>query len=151
MIPRKGLASDEVYRQLTKPNASTSHWTPMSAIVTLVMFGSVPVKLMYLTCQGNFSLSALCFPPVQLGSSNIARVTAPISWPDTFVTVSEWKLPSSVTLHLIVAPAKPSSLKVMDAQMARQCELLVASRVAEAFPTAAAKTIAATRDANGIR
>jgi hypothetical protein len=81
---------------------------------------------------------------VQFCSINIALVTTPDSWPEIFDEVLEWKVPSSVTPHLIVAPMKPSSLRLAALQAARQCNMFVASLVPEAGPVAAARIATAT-------
>src|ERR1044072_2578890 len=63
------------------------------------MLGSSPANDSCLMCQGSLLVSHLILPPTHVATD--ALVMKPTSVPCTLVRVLEWKLPSSVTGHLI--------------------------------------------------
>ena len=111
----------------------------MTVVLSLVMFGSVPVKDAYLTCHGREAVRIVADPLMHL-SATIALVMKPIREPATLAMVLEWSEPSSVTAHSVVPkPPEKSTL----AKVALSVWLDEESLVAEAVETSAPRSTVA--------
>jgi hypothetical protein len=154
---RKSWASTQCmkfawYRH-SMPPISTLNCALLIEISISIILGSVPLKLMYKTCQGSVLLlvtpwmtsmpfSIHMLPFTQGCGPAIASVMAPISWPLTLLIVLEWKLPSRLTEH---ATSRSPDMKLSALNWIKKRCSLTSKRLAVAVLTAAASAIATVR------
>ena len=95
-VPVAGLSTVDLPRHARKLSYLTRKADPMTLVTSLVMFGSVPEKLRYRTCQGRVSVRIVAVPGLTHGPS-LASLMKPIRVPGTFEMVLECRDPESVT------------------------------------------------------
>lgn len=146
-LPLMGAAAVEVNRQLPKAPL-TRNDEPIVFIITLVIFGSIPVKPAYRRCQGSVANRTVASPPLQ-GVATLALVMKPTRSSGVFEMVAECRLPSSVTEHLTVPPS--GSTNSMLVHVARAVLVLLERWLADAVLASAVSMIAALANANSVR
>jgi hypothetical protein len=119
---------------------------PIRRIVTLDMFGSVPLKLPYSRCHGSVSVRSLIEPA--LHELIPAFVTSPIGDLSTFAIVVLLKLPSSVMSQLMPSPGM---LNLIGAHTDLNVASLSESCIAAAELPASARIAAARTAASSVR